>query len=133
MKLIIRIFLFCTLSSLAIASFGQKSKKTIFFYEIDDMAKISVNGKKVYQSENLGHLGEVKIEVDISKYIITGDEKITIELVNVKCADCTGSNPWGINFEIFEDGEEMDYQYGKGEGQENLKAVFSYSFYWNDL
>lgn len=132
MKIIKSLSLLSFILCLTLSAHGQ-TKKTVFFYEIDDQARILVDGKKVYESDVVGYLGSVKIEVDISKYIPTGEEEVTIELLNIKCPDCTDGNPWGISFELIDDEEVMDYHYDNGEGDEGDGPAYSYTFYWNDL
>lgn len=111
--------------------FGQ-NEKSIMFYEIDDKAMIFVDGIMVYESDEVGHIGTVEIEVDLSKYIKTGEEEITVEIINIYCAACT-TNYWSVAYEVMEGEESMDYQANKGHSTGSNKAVFSYSFYWNDL
>ncbi|UXX78700.1 hypothetical protein N7E81_15175 [Reichenbachiella carrageenanivorans] len=132
MKYTLKFIIFSVFVLVGFSSLGQ-SKKTIFFYEIDDKAKIIIDDKLVYESEEVGYLGGVKIEVDITKYVVTGDEDITIEVVNTNCPDCTGGNPWGVSYEIIDGDEVMDYQYDNGEGDEDKRVAYSYTFYWNDL
>ncbi|MCV9387247.1 hypothetical protein [Reichenbachiella ulvae] len=132
-KRIIRTLIF--IGILFVVSFYSKSqsRKVIFFHEIDDQARVYVDDELIYESDVVGYLGGVSIKVDITKHITTGDETVTIKLINIQCSDCSGGNPWSIIYELLDDEESIDYQVSDGIGGAGSKPVYSYSFRWDDL
>lgn len=111
----------------------SQSKKTIYFYEIDDQVAVFVNGNKVWESDVVGHLpGEIELEADITEFVTSVDDEITIKLYNIDC-HCASANPWAVSFGIVDNGEELDFQNGKGEGDSGSSPVFSYAFTWDEI
>lgn len=126
-KNIILVSILCT----SFSTFAQ-SKKSVYFYEIDDQASIYVNGEKVYESDVVQYVAGLEVEVDLTEYIITNEEEITVKLFNAECA-CESENPWSVIFEIRDADVGMDYHYDEGEGDAGEIAVYSYTFTWEDL
>lgn len=76
-----------------------------------------------------GVLGE-EVEFDLNPYIKnTEDPIVEVKLINAICNTCEITNGWKVEFEVFQDGESVDYISEEGDsigGQE----VFSIEFEW---
>lgn len=104
-------------------------KNAIVFFKIDNQAQILVNGEVVYDSGFIDEDPELNIEVDLNDFLVGDENNVVIRLLNGKCPYCL-SNPWAINFEIYIDGESVDYIYESGEGKTEGGEVFTHVINW---
>lgn len=82
----------------------------IIFYKIDDYALVYVDNKEIFDSREVGYTTNNDLLLDLDKYIVRpGSHEIKIEGYNAECSGCN-NNRWGVTYEIFKDGEGLDYR-----------------------
>lgn len=105
-------------------------RNSILFFEIDDWVEVYVDGKKVYAKAALeGDLGE-PVDFNLNPFIEGKvDPLVEIKLINAKCPTCESGNGWTVEFEVFQDGESVDYIIEEGDSIGG-SVVFSIEYDW---
>lgn len=119
------------LSSIASQASNQvQSKNSILFFSIDDWAEVYVDGKMVYKKiASSGHLEEA-VEFDLNPFIQDKTDPIVeIRLINALCNTCNAGNGWIIEFEVFQNGESVDYIIEEGDSLGG-DTVFTITYEW---
>lgn len=89
---------------------------SLIFYKLDDFAKIYVGDSLVLDtSEKYGMNPDHDVLLNLDEILIDGRQLI-IEAHNSGCTDCN-SNKWEIIYEIFMNGESIDYVSEDSNGQ----------------
>lgn len=132
MKIFSYTLLFLVVSSIGNYAFSNDGakKNAIIFMEIDDRADVYVDGKKVFSKATAyGTLGE-EVEFDLNPFLVEGqDQTVEIRVVNHQCNSCS-SNNWKVVYEVFQDGESVDFLVEEGESKGETQEVFSMVYDW---
>ncbi|MDW3210413.1 MAG: hypothetical protein R8N23_11125 [Reichenbachiella sp.] len=109
---------------------AQPAKNAILFHSIDDWVEVFVNGELVFkQASDRGQLKQ-DINFDLNPFINNlVDPIVEIKLVNAMCSTCDTSNGWTIEFEVFQDGESVDYIIEEGDSMGG-DVVWSITYEW---
>ena len=111
---------------------NDTAKNAIVFNVIDNQALIYVNDELIFDSGVMAKF-DLQLDVDLNKYLSKKNNVVKIVLNNELCDDCM-SNPWSISYEIYENGEMVDYIYESGEIGKGLGGeVYSESLDWGNL
>ncbi|UXX79552.1 hypothetical protein N7E81_00305 [Reichenbachiella carrageenanivorans] len=90
---------------------------SIVFYKLDDFARIYIDDSLVYDtSEVYGMNPNKDILVDLNPLLHADLSTLKVEAHNAACTDCN-SNKWQIIYEIFQDGESIDYVSNDSNGE----------------
>ncbi|SMD37745.1 hypothetical protein SAMN04488029_3441 [Reichenbachiella faecimaris] len=105
-------------------------KNSILFLAIDDWAEVYINGEMVFNKmASSGHLAS-EVEFDLNPFIKGKQDPIVeIRLINAVCATCEAGNGWIIEFEVFQNGESVDYIIEEGDSMGG-DTVFTISYEW---
>ncbi|MFY0627133.1 MAG: hypothetical protein JXR07_12610 [Reichenbachiella sp.] len=111
LKMIVLAVCFMTLNS-----FNSRAQVEhgVVFFKINNQALILVNGKQVYDSGHIHGDTDLELPVDLAPFMKKGTNEVEVRLINPPCGSCD-SNPWEIVFEIYEDGESIDYWFENSE------------------
>ena len=114
-------------------SMSQPERNSILFFTIDNWAEVYVNGKMVFkQDTEAGQLKE-EVEFDLNPFINKlNDPLVEVKLINATCETCEGGNGWTIEFEVFQNGESVDYIIEEGDSLGG-DVVFSIEYEWGYL
>lgn len=89
---------------------------SIIFYKLDDFAKIYAGDSLILDtSEKYGMNPDHDVLVSLGDVLLNG-RQLFVEVHNAGCTDCN-SNKWQIIYEIFKDGESVDYVSEDSNGQ----------------
>ncbi|UXX77804.1 hypothetical protein N7E81_10520 [Reichenbachiella carrageenanivorans] len=126
------VFLSVLLTTFFARAEGNTLKRnSLLFFDLDDWVEIYVDGKKV--GRKAAHYGQLheEFEFDLNPYLIEGkDQIVEVKLFNSYCPSCDG-NEWRLGFEVFQDGESVDYVYEEGnEKADRPKMTFSIKYEW---
>lgn len=81
----------------------------IIFYKLDDYAIVYSDNKQIFDTRDVGIKIKHDVLLDLKEYISPGTHEIKVEGYNAECTGCN-QNRWGITYEIFKDGESLDYR-----------------------
>lgn len=105
-------------------------KYQLVFRQIDNRAKAYVNDSLIYDSQNMA--GAIELEIDLSEMVSEGNAKLTVELYNGKEPYNQLDSYWEIVYDIFIDGELIEFVRESGnDGQ--VGKVFSETHYLDEL
>ena len=125
------LLLFFIMFVLQSVSHAQSTKRnSILFYNIDDWAEVYINGKMVFkQVADAGHLAN-EVEFDLNPHIKNlKDPLVEIRLINGLCETCESGNGRTIEFEVFQNGESVDYIIEEGDSMGG-DVVFTIQYEW---
>lgn len=89
----------------------------LIFYKLDDFAKVYLDDSLIYDTQLVfGLAPKHDVMLDLNGALTTGDHVLKVEAHNAACTDCN-SNKWQIIYEIFQDGESIDYVSNDSKGQ----------------
>lgn len=81
----------------------------LVFYKLDDFAKIYIDGKLIVDTSESVEMGsKEEVLVDLNNYLSEGKHQLKVELHNGICTDCN-ANRWAIFYELFNDGESVEF------------------------
>lgn len=109
---------------------AQPKKNSILFHAIDNWVEVYVEGKMVFkQASDAGQL-DGDVDFDLNPFIKDlRDPIVEIKLINATCSTCDTSNGWVIEFEVFQDGESVDYIIEEGDSMGG-DVVWSIAYEW---
>ncbi|SMD37736.1 hypothetical protein SAMN04488029_3436 [Reichenbachiella faecimaris] len=109
---------------------AQPKRNSILFFSIDNWVEVYVEGEMVFKkASDAGNLKQ-PVEFDLNPFIQGIEEPLVeIKLINAKCTTCDTSNGWIIEFEVFQDGESVDYMLEKGDSMGG-DTVFTMIYEW---
>ena len=84
------------------------SGKYIAFYNIDNEARVLVNDSLIFDSGIINNNPVLDLEVGLLESLRKGKNLVKVELRNRDCDSCEPT-PWGIRYELIEDGEVVDF------------------------
>ncbi|PIB34952.1 hypothetical protein BFP72_05865 [Reichenbachiella sp. 5M10] len=82
---------------------------SMIFYKLDDYAIVYINDKEVFDSRDIGLRIKEDVLFDMQPFLNRGTNNLKIEGYNGECSGCN-QNRWGVTYEIFKDGESIDYR-----------------------
>ena len=82
---------------------------SIIFYKLDDFAKIYINNSVVYNTSDVGMAPKEEILLDLNPFLLTTNSELKVELYNAECPRGCNLNRWEIIYELFNDGESVEF------------------------
>lgn len=82
---------------------------SIIFYKLDDYAIVYVDNKQVFDTREIGLRIKEDVLFEMDEFLSKGEHDIKVEGYNNECSGCN-QNRWGFAYEIFRDGEGIDYR-----------------------
>lgn len=118
------------LGSITFSKAQDQKRNSILFFEVDDWVEVHVNGKMVFRkAADGGNLGD-EVNFDINPHIANLKNPIVeIKLFNAQCPTCESGNGWIIEFEVYQNGESVDYIIEEGDSLGGGE-VFSIEYEW---
>ncbi|MEP2026666.1 MAG: hypothetical protein ABJH98_09025 [Reichenbachiella sp.] len=127
-KIILILVLIIGYNQLIIAQ--TKLRNSILFYAIDDRIEVYVDGELVF--EKLASAGNLvnEVEFDLNPHVSDKiDPIVEIRLINSTCTTCESGNGWLVEFEIFQEGNSVDYIIEEGDSLGG-DTVYTISYEW---
>lgn len=104
----------------------------LFFRRIDNIVRVFVNDKMVFESEDFGGRENVKITFDLDPFISSDNDVLRLELHNGECGDCDTN--WQILlYELFKNGEMVDYYHENRASMDKIGNVWEIEYVWGEL
>lgn len=128
-------FFILTLVCIAFGNFSAaaqtdgKPRNSFVFYKIDNQAQIFINDELAWDSGVIEGAPDLNMEVDINPFLTDGSNTVTVKLLNTRCDQCL-SNHWAIQYDVYDNGEYMDFVYENGDDKAEVVEVFSQSYEW---
>lgn len=119
------------LNIVPIACAYSTKRNSILFFDYDDWAEVYVDGQKVARISAKYQQQEEEIEVDLNPYLKNGDgHEVEIRVYNSSCKTCD-RNEWKVGFEVYQEGEAVDYIYELGdEKSDQVEMKYAIVYDW---
>lgn len=107
-------------------------KNGLFFHVIDDIVKVYVNDKLVYESDRLNGREGLDLVVDLQEYITSPSDVVKLKLLNQDCPGCDYN--WQILiYELYKNGEPEDYIHESKSAMDTFGEVWEIEYVWGDI
>lgn len=103
----------------------------LIIFKIDNQAIVRINNDLIYDSGIVEGDPEMNVVIDFDKHQISDNDSLTVECYNSRCFDCE-INPWGVMFEVYKNGEQVDYYHEKSNGTSGGGLVYKKCLIWGE-
>ena len=87
-----------------------QAKYLLAISEIDNRVNVLVNDSLIFDSGTIHNSPEVNFKIDLTPYVITGDEEVKLKLLNgLEPYEPQADAQWEVRYDLIVDGEIVDF------------------------